>query len=107
MQSWFIICINIYCYCVVISNQYSVVARIVIDIFMKKGILLSIVMDDKGYYILGNEKTQRLRDKKLIDWLKKILLILKDRLYNTCLAPCLQFCFEKTIFMKEQNCTSV
>ena len=55
------------------SYQHSVDARIVIDIFMEKGILISIVMDDKGYYILGNEKTQRSRNKKLIDWLKKYI----------------------------------
>jgi hypothetical protein len=55
------------------SFQYSIDARIVIDIFMEKGILLSIVMDDKGYYILGNETTQRSRNKKLIDWLKKYI----------------------------------
>jgi hypothetical protein len=55
------------------TYQYSIDARIVIDIFMEKGILLSIVMDDKGYYILGNEKTQRSRNKKLIDWLKKYI----------------------------------
>jgi hypothetical protein len=30
-------------------------------------------MDDKGYYILGNETTQRSRNKKLIDWLKKYI----------------------------------
>lgn len=53
------------------SFQHSIDARIVIDIFMEKGVLLSIIMDDKGYYILGNETTQRSRNKKLIDWLKK------------------------------------
>jgi hypothetical protein len=55
------------------SFQYSIDARVVIDIFLEKGILLSIVMDDKGYYILGNETTQRSRNKKLIDWLKKYI----------------------------------
>jgi hypothetical protein len=55
------------------SFQYSIDARVVIDIFLEKGILLSIVMDDKGYYILGNETTQGSRNKKLIDWLKKYI----------------------------------
>lgn len=50
--------------------NHSLDARIVIDLYLEKGITLSIVMDDKGYYIIGNEKTQRNRNRKLNDWLR-------------------------------------
>ncbi len=53
--------------------NYSVDARIVIDIYMEKGLALSIVMDDKGYYLIGNEKMQRSRNRKLNDWLRKYI----------------------------------
>lgn len=53
--------------------KYSVDVRIVIDIYMEKGITLSIIMDDKAYYLIGNEKTQRSRNRKLNDWLRKYI----------------------------------
>ncbi len=51
----------------------SVDVRIVIDIYLEKGITLSIIMDDKGYYLIGNEKMQRSRNRKLNDWLRKYI----------------------------------
>lgn len=59
------------------DKEYSVDARIVIDIFIEKGIILSIVMDYTGYYVLGNEKSQRSRNRKLINWLNKYIPELK------------------------------
>ena len=53
--------------------NYSVDVRIVIDIYLEKGITLSIIMDDKGYYLIGNEKMQRSRNRKLNDWLRKYI----------------------------------
>jgi hypothetical protein len=51
----------------------SVDVRIVIDIYLEKGITLSIIMDDKGNYLIGNEKMQRSRNRKLNDWLRKYI----------------------------------
>lgn len=51
----------------------SIDARIVIDIYLEKGLKLTIVMNDSGYYIIGNEKFKRPRNRKLNDWLRKYI----------------------------------
>lgn len=50
--------------------DFSIDVRIVIDLFMEKVLELTIIMDDKGYYIVGNEKVQRLKNAKLTSWLQ-------------------------------------
>lgn len=53
--------------------KYSLDARIVIDVYMEVGIMLCIEMDEKGYYVLGNETVQRSRNRNLNDWLRKYI----------------------------------
>ena len=59
------------------DKEYSVDARIVIDVFMENGIVLSVVMDNSGYYTLRNEKAQQSRNRKLINWLNNYIPDLK------------------------------
>jgi len=57
--------------------EYSIDVRIVIDVYLEHGIRLTITMDDKGYYLIENEKIQRSRNRKLITWLQKHIPELK------------------------------
>jgi hypothetical protein len=57
--------------------KYSLDPRIIIDIYLSASIILTISMDDSGYFYLGNEKYQRIRNRKIISWLNKYIPELK------------------------------
>lgn len=47
------------------SFNYSLDVRIVVDVYLEKGILISILMDNKGYYLIGNEKKSTIKKQRI------------------------------------------